>query len=248
MGLINNALEKANKRSDLTRGAANLSMPVPFRSISSKRAKMITSAECYQSLKANLLNRNPNQCIKTIIFSSTAHGDGSTTTAVNFARTLADDCRLKVLLVDTNFRTPCLHNLFQLENSFGLSDYLANGAKLDLPAVKGRLNKLFVLPCGSKRSGPISLFESITFDRFLQVAREQYDYVILDTPPVHIFAESQVICPKVDGAVLVIRAGKTRKQVAQHAKKEIETAGGRVLGVVINQRKFHIPDWLYERL
>jgi Mrp family chromosome partitioning ATPase len=78
--------------------------------------------------------------------------------------------------------------------------------------------------------------------------RESFDYLILDAPPVTIFSETQVISSKVDGVILILESGKTRRQVAQKAKKEIEAAGGNFLGVVLNKRKFYIPKWLYKRL
>lgn len=78
--------------------------------------------------------------------------------------------------------------------------------------------------------------------------RTEFDYVVLDGPPLPSFSESKVICNKVDGVVIVIESGKTRKQVALRAKKYIEQAGGTVLGVVLNKRKYHIPKWIYRRL
>jgi len=260
MGRTSEALERAEKEFRKSSASANRPMPDPasatvsspmpvkVRSRVPKNGKECKGAECYQSFKANLLGRYPDQCLKTLIFCSTAHGDGATTTAANFARTLVGDCRMKVLLVDANFRTPCIHDLFQVENTPGLSDYLADGTQQNPPIVKGGLSNLYVLSSGSKCSSPIRLFEAKKFDRFLQEASERFDYVILDTPPLPSFAESKVICPKVDGVVLVVGAGKTRRQVAQRAKKELEESGGNVLGVVINRRKFHIPKWIYERL
>jgi capsular exopolysaccharide synthesis family protein len=260
MGRTSEALKRAEKEFRKNSAASNgllhesdgapakRPVAVPIRSKAPKPPKECKRAECYQFLKTNLLGRYPDQCLKTLLFCSTAHGDGSTTTAVNFAKTLVGDCRMKVLLVDANFRTPCIHDLFQVEPSPGLSDYLANGAKTNIPMVKARLNNLYVLPCGSMNSNPIHLFETEKFDAFLEVASDRFDYVILDTPPLPSFVEARVICPKVDGVVLVVGAGKTRKPVAQRAKKELEEFGGKVLGLVINRRKFHIPEWIYRKL
>ena len=94
----------------------------------------------------------------------------------------------------------------------------------------------------------MGLFESERFDTFLSKAREEFDYVILDSAPLPSFAEARVLCEKVDGVVLVIESGKIHRQVALRAKKELEDAGAQILGVVLNKRKYHIPDWLYKRL
>jgi non-specific protein-tyrosine kinase len=249
MGRTHEALERAEKEFQKSVGAAAPPPPPVTRGARpSRRLPAENGAECYQSLKANLLGRYPDRSLKTIVFCSTAHGDGSTTTAANFALTLARDCRMKVLLVDANLRTPCLHDLFNTDRSPGLSDVITNGAGAKNPWMSPTLPNLHVLPCGTNHSGPLGLFESPRFDQFLREAREQFNYVILDAPPLPSFSEARVICPKVDGVVLVVGAGKTRRQVAQRAKKDLEEAGGKVLGVVINRRKFHIPGWLYKRL
>jgi Mrp family chromosome partitioning ATPase len=107
---------------------------------------------------------------------------------------------------------------------------------------------LNVLTCGGKYSVPLSLFESGRFEQFLKTMDEMFDYVILDAPPMPRFPECRVLCTKVDGVILVIEAGNTRRQVALRAKSQLEEAGGRLLGVVLNRRKHYIPEWVYKRL
>jgi protein-tyrosine kinase len=204
--------------------------------------------DCYEALKTNILARHPGQTIKTILFSGTTHGDGASTTAINFATTLARNCRLKVLLIEANFRTSNLHTVFRIGQERGLSDIMANGDNPDSYIKKVESGSLSVVTAGSKLSGPVSLFESDRFDMFLTSMRAVFDYIILDGPPVPIFSEARVLCTKVDGVVMVIEAGKTREQVAVRAKKDLEEAGGKVLGVVLNKRKFQIPRWIYNRL
>jgi Mrp family chromosome partitioning ATPase len=82
----------------------------------------------------------------------------------------------------------------------------------------------------------------------MDIVQQRFDYTILDSAPITTFAESQAICSRVDGVLLVIETGKTRRQVAIRAKKELEEAGGRLLGVVLNKRRYYIPDWIYKRL
>jgi capsular exopolysaccharide synthesis family protein len=204
--------------------------------------------EHYQTLKANLFTLYADKTIRTIIFCSTDHGEGATTTATNFAATLATDPQSKVLIVDANLRTPGLHDMCQIDYTPGLADYVGNGKNLVFPFLWKGWTNLYVLPCGSHHSGPVSLFEAKRFSEFLQEMREQFDYVILDGPPLPRFSEIRVICAKVDGVVLVVKAGQTRREVALRAKKEVEDAGGKILGVVINRRKFYIPEWIYKRL
>jgi capsular exopolysaccharide synthesis family protein len=204
--------------------------------------------DCYEALKTNILARYPGQAIKTILFSGTIHGDGASTTAINFATTLDRTCRLKVLLIETNLRAPSLHAAFRIEPERGLSDLVSNGDKPDFYIKKVKPGNLSVVTAGSKLTGAVSLFESDRFNEFLTSVRVVFDYIILDGPPIPSFSEARVLCPKVDGVVLVIEAGKTREQVAVWAKKELEEAGGKVLGVVLNKRKFYIPEWISKRL
>jgi Mrp family chromosome partitioning ATPase len=78
--------------------------------------------------------------------------------------------------------------------------------------------------------------------------RTEFDYVFLDGPPLNGCSGSKAICGKVDGVVLVIESGRTRKQVAMRAKRDVVEAGGRILGVVLNKRRYHIPEWVYRKL
>ena len=201
----------------------------------------------YQEVKIKLITRFPEESIKTILFTGTAHGDGTSTTAVSFATTLARDCRLNVLLMDVNLRCPSLHDVFNIEPNHGLSTLLTGKEKPPFFKKVGD-GELFVIPSGGKHSGPLTLFESKRFDKTLKMMREKFDYVILDAPPVNSYSEPRVIGTKVDGVILVIESGKTRKQVAIRAKQELEDAGAKLLGVILNRRKHYIPEWIYRRL
>lgn len=212
------------------------------------RADRHAAMECYEELKTNVLAGHPHESLKTILFSGTNHGDGSSTTAINFASTLAADQGVKVLLMDVNLRTPILHEPFHLEPDHGLSDLLSNGREPAALLKKVANCNLQVVTCGRSRTAPVSLFESKPFCEFLKLMRSTFDYVIMDGPPTPSFSETRILCPQVDGVILVLAAGRTREQVAKRAKQEIEEAGGKILGLVLNRRKFHIPEWIYRRL
>jgi len=202
----------------------------------------------YEDLKTNLLTRHPNKSLKTILFAGTTHGNGSSTTAINLATALTRDSQLKVLLMDVNLRTPSFHAVFKIDQAEGLVD-LVNGKGLVASQIKRiGLGNLYVLACRGNHSEPLALFESKQFDQFLKLTREKFDYVILDAPPVSGFSECRVLGAKVDGVVLVVESGKTRRQVALRARKELEDAGGKLLGVVLNKRRHYIPEFIYRRL
>jgi capsular exopolysaccharide synthesis family protein len=207
-----------------------------------------TLSDRFQGVKIKLATGFPLGTVKTILFAGIAHGDGCTTTAVSFAKTMAENCRLNVLLIDANLRTPKLHEVFNVDCNQGVGDLL-NKEKGQTPLFKkvGHGN-LCLLPCGHKNSGPLTIFESTHFDRNLKLMREKFDYVILDGPPISDYAETKVMGQKVDGMILVINSGKTRRQVAAQAKQEMEAAGTKILGVILNRRKNYIPNWIYQKL
>lgn len=249
MGKTYEALERAEKEHE-EKWLIKAGEPRDIKAVtlSPRRVDRRNSTRCYEELKTNLLAGHPRESIKTILFSGTNHGDGSSTTAVNFAYTLAADYPSKVLLMDVNLRTPSLHEVFHLEPDNGLSDLGNNGKGTDSLLKKADRGNLYIVTCGSSQTGPVSLFESMLFCEFLHLMKDKFDFVILDGPPVPSFSETRVLCSKVDGVILVLAAGRTREQVAKRAKREIEEAGGKILGLVLNRRKFHIPEWIYRRL
>lgn len=199
-------------------------------------------------LKSKLLTRYAGDAVKTILVTGTAHGSGASTTSVGLATALTRDSRLRVLLMDANFRTPGLHDLFKTENTPGLYDLINMEYGSSVRFKKVGPGELYLLSSGVNCAVENGYFECRRFDRMIQSTRKSFHYVILDSAPVSRFPDAQAICARVDGVILVIEAGITRLQVAQRAKKELEDAGGRILGVVLTKRKRYIPEWIYKRL
>jgi capsular exopolysaccharide synthesis family protein len=200
------------------------------------------------SLKTKVLTRSAGKTVKTIMVTGTAHGGGTSTTAVNLATSLADGAPHRVLMVDANLRTPGLHIFFRSDSTNGMSELLDVNGEKSFQFKKVGANELYLFPCGVKRSKSDGYFESRRFNTFLENVRNSFDYVIFDSAPIGGFADTQTLCSKVDGVILVITYEKTRRQVALRAKKELQDAGANILGVVINRRKYYIPDWIYRRL
>ncbi len=208
----------------------------------------LISPNGWHQLQYQLSSRYPNQPLRRIMFTGITRGIGVTNSAIQFAKALMKASGRRVLLIDANLRTPRLHQIFNLNPYNGFSDLLAqNGTKVFQFKKPGK-GDLYVFPCGRNYADGVCDFESSRLDALFKSARQKFDYVILDCAPISRSSESQALCAKVDGVLLVIEAGKTRRQVAQRAKKEIEEAGGKLLGVVLNKRRYYIPDWIYRRL
>ncbi len=201
----------------------------------------------FESLKTNLLSRYRAEELKTILFTSPAFNDGTSTTAANFAQALARDSWRSVFLIDANLRHPCLHGMFDVDYTNGLSEFLED-ENITVPQLKKIKSNFYLHTSGKCHPGSAGLFQSTKFDNFLEIVRKNFDHVILDCPPVSKFAETRVIAGKVDGVVLVLNSEKTRQNAALRAKKDLQEAGGKLLGVVMNKREYPIPEWLYQRL
>jgi protein-tyrosine kinase len=209
------------------------------------------AAEHFEALKANLWARYSETAMKVVLFVGATSGSGASTAAANFAAMLAQDAATRVLLIDANLRTqersePLSDDISQRAAGVSLARLLA-GPRAPVYPVPGPSN-LYVLPSGTKCSMPLSLFQSSAFDDFLKSVRQRFQYVVIDAPPLQGFPESLVLSRKADGVILVVESEKTRKRTALWAKQQIEAVGGKLLGVVLNKRKYYIPDWLYRRI
>lgn len=203
--------------------------------------------EQYDTIKSNLLSRYDAEKLKTMVFTSTGYGEGTSTTALNVAAALAVDPWRSVLLIDADIRKPCLHEVFNVDLANGLSDFLS-ADKIIEPHSNKIGNNFYFFTSGLMGKRALGRFESDRFEKLLEAMKDRFDYVILDCPPISKFPETRTIARKAAGVVLVVNCGQTRQCVAMRARKELTEAGANLLGVVLNRRKYHIPNWLYKRL
>lgn len=219
--------------------------------------------EEYYGIKHNILNLNSGQRIKTILFSSSNKGEGNSTVLIQFSLTLASEGE-RVLLVDANLRDPSFHKIFNLERENGLTELILGRSTLDEVIKKTRFNNLFVITSGILSRGPSldrgpltvdyglfnpsALFESDSLDSHIENMKKQADWVLFDSPPINSFNDSIALAHRVDGVVMVVEAEKTRWEVAQSAKQRVESGNGKILGIVLNKRRYYIPEFIYKRL
>lgn len=201
--------------------------------------------EQYQKLRRSLLPSPNHTPVKVVMVAATDHGEGGTTTAAILASTLAKSKGSKVLLIDANFRTPALDDVFQSQEGMtGLSDLILSGASLDKSIYKTNLANLFLLPGGKPVSSPSYLYDGESITDILATLRENFDFVIFDASPLQAYSESFFLAPKVDGVIMVIEAEHTRTEVGLKVKKELETVGANILGVVVNKKRQYIPAFV----
>ena len=186
--------------------------------------------EEYRRLATTLHLLQAQKGTKTLIVSSALPRDGKTLTSTNLALTLSESYKRRVLLLDADFRRPSVHEIFGLQNVQGLSDGLLGTNPLPVIRVT---NQLTVLPAGAPTASPMAMLTSERMRQFMREARERFDWVILDTPPVGLISDASLLADLVDGVLLVIGAGGTPHAAIKRAISEFGRE--RILGVVLNR-------------
>jgi len=204
-------------------------------------------AEEYHRMKQLILNAKPGERIKTVLFSSSREGEGTSTVTRDFAVTMASTGDA-VLLVDANVRNPVLHDLFNLEKKGGLNELLTGGVNLSDTIKKTEVQNLSVITSGVPPSNASSIFQSKLLDSLLEQMKQQADWVLFDAPPIHSYNDASALATKVDGVIMVLQAESTRWEVAQSARERIESDKVKLLGAVLNRRKMYIPNWAYRMM
>ncbi len=191
-----------------------------------------TAVEQYRKLAAALHQVQTARGTRIVMVASATVGEGKTLTSVNLALTLSESFRRQVLLVDADLRRPTVHDLFQISNASGLNDGLKadHDGKLALIEVSPRLT---VLPAGGPNQDPMSGLSSERMRRIIEEASARFEWVVLDTPPVGLLPDANLLAEMVDMIVLVIGAGSTPLHLVQSAVKALNR--DRIVGVVLNR-------------
>ncbi len=203
--------------------------------------------EEYYRMKQRLVIALPKANKKALLFSCCSRGEGATSILLGFAITIAKGNE-RVLLVDSNFRNPALHDCMGIEKRKGFVEMILGECTLQEAMKTTRVNNLKVITAGIQHSNPFSLLETANMDTLITQMKAEADWILFDSSPINLYSESVALASKMDGIIMVVRAEKTRWEVAQAAKKQIEDSRGKVLGVILNRRKMYIPGWAYRLL
>jgi capsular exopolysaccharide synthesis family protein len=200
------------------------------RLVSTKSVSLM-SLEQYRNLAATMHHAQVDRGIKVAMVASAMGGEGKTLTAVNLALTLSGSYRRDVLLIDADMRRPSTHTIFQVPNTVGLSNALRAEGERKVSVVEISPN-LSLLPAGPPVTDTMDLLTSERIRALLQRAAARYDWVIIDTPPVGLLTDANLLATMVDVAVLVVRAGVAPHRLLQ---RSVDAIGrDRIIGVVLN--------------
>ena len=193
-----------------------------------------TSREQYRRLAAALHQAQRASGVKVMMVASAVAGEGKTLTAANLGLTLSESYRRSVLVIDGDLRRPTLHTVFGVSGAPGLSDGLVSAGDPKLPL--HRLSpRLTLLPAGRATSDPMGALTSERMRRLVDEAREVFDWVIIDTPPIGLLTDASLLSSMADGVVLVVKAESTSFDMVNRA---VDTIGrDRLMGVVLNRAK-----------
>ncbi|MDT0121370.1 CpsD/CapB family tyrosine-protein kinase [Paenibacillus sp. RRE4] len=192
-----------------------------------------TSSEAYRKLRTNIQFSSIDSQIQTIMIASASSGEGKTTTIGNLAVTYAQEGK-KVLVMDTDLRKPAVHLMFNVPNHVGLTSVLSSQYKVTEVLRETGVEGLHVLSSGPIPPNPSEMIGSRKMTALLEGLKEEYDVILFDTPPVLTVTDALIISSLCDGVILVVNAGKVKKDLVKKAKAHLEHVNARILGAVLN--------------
>ncbi|MFP3668930.1 CpsD/CapB family tyrosine-protein kinase [Priestia sp. SIMBA_032] len=201
-------------------------------------------AEQFRTLRTNIQFSSVDTDLQSVVITSPNPAEGKSTITANLAVVFAQQGK-RVLLIDSDLRKPTVHYTFHTENHVGLSNVLTRQVTLQEAVKTSRQENLWVLTSGPIPPNPSELLGSKGMNALLNEVKNEYDLIILDSPPVLALTDAQVLANLTDGVVLVISSGNTQIDSAKKAKELLESAKAKILGVVHNNKKEKDTPYYY---
>lgn len=197
---------------------------------------MSAIAEAFRALRTNISYSSTDHPCRVILTTSSGPGEGKSTVTANLAVVMAQ-AGSRVLLIDCDLRRPVMHQVFGVDNQRGLTNVIAQDLAVSEVARTTAVDGLAVITSGPIPPNPSEMLGSQKMKAFLEKVSEQYDVVLVDAPPVIAVTDAVVLASQVDGVILVIKTGESRIDMVRDVKAQLENAGVRILGVVLNDVK-----------
>lgn len=190
-------------------------------------------AECCRTIRTNLTFQSADRPLRTLTVASARPQDGKSTVAISVAITLAQGGR-RVLIVDTDLRRPRLRKAFKLPSGVGLTSLLAGEASFDEALQATDVPNLTLMQCGPIPPNPSELLHTRRFAEVIEEAKQRYDIIVFDTPPLGAVTDPAIIATHTDGTLLVVRARRTTRASVDAAVRQLQSVSARLVGAVIN--------------
>lgn len=198
-----------------------------------KKIPRSLSAEAYRSLRTSIKFSLIDKPIKTIVVTSSLAGEGKSTVVVNLAYSLSQD-GARVLVIDCDLRKPSIHENFLLANEKGLTDVLFG--KSDLKGVTKKIeDSLFLITAGTILPNPAEILGSKEMENLIKELKINFDYIIIDTPPILPVSDTLLLVSKADATLIVVKARKTKEKMVKESYERLIEAKANVIGTVLNE-------------
>lgn len=199
------------------------------------QAPRSAAAEAYRTLSTNIQFSSLDRDLKTLMVTSVGPDEGKSIVLANLAITMAESGR-KVVMVDCDLRHPSLHQMFGTSDQPGLTSMVLN-QELAPPLQATSVANVSLVPSGPLPPNPAELISSERFTRVLAAIGAEADVVLLDAPPVAAVADATILAARVDGVLLVVDSGRTRREAGRRASEQLQRVGAHVLGAVLTNVK-----------
>lgn len=191
-------------------------------------------SEAYRTLRTNIQFSSFDKKLQSIVVTSSGPGEGKTTTSCNLAVVMAQTGS-KTILIDCDQRKPSVHKSFKMSNEMGLSDFLAGTVEFkDVTRSSGAEN-LTIITSGTRPPNPSELLSSKKMKDFVEGLKEEYEYIIIDSPPIVAVTDAQLIASFADGSLLVTSSGEVEREAAMKSKELLDKVNSKIVGVVLNK-------------
>ncbi|SNX55045.1 CpsD/CapB family tyrosine-protein kinase [Thermoanaerobacterium sp. RBIITD] len=202
-------------------------------------------SEAFRALRTNLQFTSVDNKVKSILITSSLPNEGKSTIIKNLAYALAMTGS-RIIVIDCDLRNPTVHQMFKISNMNGLTNIIVEDANYQKYIISDKeYDNLDIIPSGPIPPNPSELLGSNKMKNFINNLKEDYDYILLDAPPVLLVTDPTVLAPIVDGVILVVQANKTEIDVTKRAKEILTNLKANILGVVLNKVKEHNKGYYY---
>ena len=210
-----------------------------------KKMPKSLSAEAYRSLRTSIKFSSVDRPIKTLVVTSSIMGEGKSTVAGNIANILSQD-GARVLIIDCDLRKPSVHYNFFVTNGEGLTDLLVGNS--DLKSVMKKVDdSLFLITAGTVPPNPSEILGSHGMEKLLEELSVNFDYIVLDTPPVLPVTDALLLSAKADGTIIVVRARKSKSKVVKQCYEQLMEVKANVIGTILNESNKFLDNKYYDQ-
>jgi protein-tyrosine kinase len=207
--------------------------PIQKLQLIGEDTKHSMAAEAYRTLRTNISLSQVDRPIQSLLVTSCIPREGKSTTVANLGVTFAM-AQKKVLIIDADLRRPILHRLFGIPNNQGLTHSLSDAVEFEQILSPTNVPNLWVVTCGIIPPNPSELLGSQKMKAFIERAKQQFDLVLLDSPPISSLADASILGAIVDGVLFIVKVNMANRDLITKAKAQLQTVGANIIGVVLN--------------